>query len=285
VQNSDGNPNQSSQREERETCFTEPTATAKASRGVERRFKSRSNGGIERRCFFKIELLRAHTAADLDVLAGRLASFNRDELAQIQLFRWEQNLSRVPFIWTCEFRRRCDSLLRLTIRQPSRTITPKAEIPYELWNRLVEALGPASMGEASKGTQEDKPFTPGRAAQESTVEDARSAHLGRDNSDSKIDKALADSFPASDPPSWTTGREENHEPRISETDADDLKDLRTNSLAKSAKAKHRILCIQPGTIDSLDPRPIGRYGGVKTSRILFSGRLLVVEAMHPTDKA
>jgi hypothetical protein len=32
--------------------------------------------------------------------------------------------------------------------------TPKAEIPYELWDRLVEALGPSSMAEGSKGTQE-----------------------------------------------------------------------------------------------------------------------------------
>ena len=82
-----------------------------------------------------------------------------------------------------------------------------------------------SMGEASKGAQENKPFTPGRAAQESAVEEARGTSLAFDNSDPRIDKALADSFPASDPPSWTTGREENEEPRTSETAGDHLQSL------------------------------------------------------------
>lgn len=179
--------------------------------------------------------LRAHTAADIEVLASRLDSFSRDELSRIPILPVGTKLAQgavyldmripasVPFTATAG-----------TKATELNYYAAKTQIQYELWDRLVEALGPASMGEASQGSEENKPFTPGRAAQESAVEEARGASLVvGDNSDPKIDKALADSFPASDPPSWTTGRAE--EPTTSETAADDLNDLSDHQLNEKAR--------------------------------------------------
>jgi hypothetical protein len=180
--------------------------------------------------------LKAPTAAEIDVLGGRLGSFSRDELSQIPIVPVGSKLKQgavyldmriptpVPFTATAD-----------TTATELNYYAPKAEIPYELWNRLVEALSPSSMGEPSKGAP-NKPFTPGRAVQESAVEGARASSLGLDSSsDPKIDEALAQSFPASDPPSWTTGREENQEPRTSETAGDDLQSLTDQQLDQKAR--------------------------------------------------
>ena len=178
--------------------------------------------------------------ADLDVLAGRLDNFSRDELAQIPIIPVGTKLKQgavyldmripapVPFTATAD-----SGATELNY------YTPKAEIPYELWDRLVEALGPTPMGEGSKGTQENKPFSPGRAAQESAVEEGRGFDSRHDNnSDPKIDEALAQSFPASDPPAWTTGREENDNPNPTETVGDDLQSLSDHQLHEKARQLH-----------------------------------------------
>jgi hypothetical protein len=176
------------------------------------------------------------TAADIDVLAGRLNGFSRDELSQIPIVSAATKLKQgavyldmrmpasVPFTATAD----------ITATEMN-YYAPKAGVPYELWNRLVAALGPATMGEASKGEHENKPFTPSRAAQESAVEERRGGSTNHERiSEPAIDDALADSFPASDPPSWTTGRETRKE-LGDETTADDLDKLSHQQLNNKAR--------------------------------------------------
>jgi hypothetical protein len=178
----------------------------------------------------------APTAADIGVLGGRPNGFTRDELSQIPIVPAGTKLkqgavyldmripSPVPFTATAD----------ITAREIN-YYAPKAEIPYELWNRLVAALGPATMGEGSKEEQENKPFTPARAAQELAVEETRGGSANRErDAEPEIDDALADSFPASDPPSWTTGRETRKEPG-DETTSDDLDKLSDQQLNDKAR--------------------------------------------------
>ena len=178
----------------------------------------------------------APTAADIGVLAGRLNGFTRDELSQIPIVPAGTKLkqgavyldmripSPVPFTATAD----------ITATEMN-YYAPKAEIPYELWNRLVAALGPATMAEGSKEEQENKPFTPARAAQELAVEETRGGSANRErDAEPEIDDALADSFPASDPPAWTTGRETRKEPGH-ETISDDLDKLSDQQLNDKAR--------------------------------------------------
>lgn len=179
--------------------------------------------------------LTARSAADINVLAARLNNFSADELAQIPILPAGMKLKQgavyldmripapVPFTVTADAE-----------ATESNYYAPKAEIPYELWNRLIEALGPAAMGEGAKGGEENRPFTPGRAAQESAVEEARDASLSVQAESDEIDDTLAESFPASDPPAWTTGREKNKEANISETTGADLNDLTDQQLNDKA---------------------------------------------------
>ena len=178
----------------------------------------------------------ARTAADIDVLASRLTELARDELSQIPIVPAGTKLkqgavyldmripSPVPFTATAN----------ITATEMN-YYAPKAEIPYEMWNRLVATLGPAAMGEGSKEEQESKPFTPARAAQESAVEETRGGSANPDrNTEPEIDDALADSFPASDPPAWTTGREARKDPgdKTTSDDLDQLSDQQLNDKAR-----------------------------------------------------
>src|SRR5688500_16966564 len=137
----------------------------------------------------------ARTAADIDVLAGRLDEFTRDELSQIPIAPAGTKLKQgavyldmripapVPFAATADIK-----------ATEMNYYAPKAEIPYELWNRLVATMGPATMGESSKEEQ-NKPVTAARAARESAVEQPRGGSaILETSSEPEIDDALADSF-------------------------------------------------------------------------------------------
>ena len=119
------------------------------------------------------------TAADDKELTRSLQGFRQDELKEIPLVpsgsRLEQgavyldlrNPSTGPLVATGDM-----------IAGPAHLYTPKSEVPYEYWNRLL-----------------------------TMASSAPEAHTDTDMSEEAIDSTLADSFPASDPPSWTTGRD------------------------------------------------------------------------------
>ena len=89
----------------------------------------------------------ARTAADIEVLVGRLNGFSRDELSQIPIVSAATKLKQgavyldmripaaVPFTATAD----------ITATEMN-YYAPKAEVPYELWNRLVAALGAGNDG-------------------------------------------------------------------------------------------------------------------------------------------
>jgi hypothetical protein len=155
----------------------------------------------------------ARTAADIKALTGKLAELTVDQLAAIPIVPAGTRLKQgavyldlrhpapAPFTATGEM-----------IAQEINYYTPKAEVPYEFWNRIVELLSPGPLSETAAGG-EGRPFSPERGKQEAAVEKtrARESH-GDAPQDPKIDEAIAESFPASDPPSWTTGREKKSSP-------------------------------------------------------------------------
>ena len=139
--------------------------------------------------------IKPRSAADIKELTRTLAELSTDELKDIPIVatgtRLEQgaiyldlrNPARGPFQATAEMFSTEENLH-----------APKAEIPYELWNRLVSILCPDAKH---------------RTAGSESAEDRESRNAGV--SEQMIDKAIADSFPTSDPPSWTTGREKESE--------------------------------------------------------------------------
>jgi hypothetical protein len=148
----------------------------------------------------------ARTAADVKALSAKLAAFNQDELAQIPIVPVGTKLKQGAVY--LDLREPAPAPFTASAGMAARETnyyTPKAEVPYEHWNRLLERLSPGAGSDEAPTAQ---PFTPERAEEEAGVERRRPREQGAQGTeDSKIDQAGVGSFPASDPPSWTTGQE------------------------------------------------------------------------------
>jgi hypothetical protein len=109
------------------------------------------------------------SAADIKEITQCLETFTNDELAQIPIVASGQRLQQGAVY--IDLRNRTSGPIKATgdmSATPSNLYVAKADTPYEYWNRLIDAVS---------GAEET------------------------------VDKTLEDSFPTSDPPAWTTGRE------------------------------------------------------------------------------
>jgi hypothetical protein len=179
----------------------------------------------------------ARTAADIKNLVERLAGFSSDELAQIPIVPVGTQLKQgavyldlrepapVPFTATAGI-----------VAEERNYYTPKAEVPYEHWNRLVETLRPAPVSDPNNPAESAKPFSPEAAVAEQSSPVHRIAAQATDEDESassQVDEAAEQSFPASDPPSWTSGSGKKEEPR--ETANDELNRLSDEELNEKAR--------------------------------------------------
>jgi hypothetical protein len=115
------------------------------------------------------EQARLRSAADIKELTKGLEDFTNDELAQIPIVASGQRLEQGAVY--IDLRNRTSGPMKATgdmTATESNLYVAKAETPYEYWNRLIDGIS---------------------AAEET------------------VDKTLEDSFPTSDPPAWTGGRE------------------------------------------------------------------------------
>ena len=135
----------------------------------------------------------ARTAAQIKEVTELLPNFRNDELREIPIVPRGNRLKQGAVY--LDLRKPASGSFQATAEMtagPENLYVPKAEVAYEYWNRLIETLCP------------DRTDTEVKSG-ESRAEERESPEAKP--SEENMDKTLADSFPASDPPSWTTGRE------------------------------------------------------------------------------
>ena len=137
----------------------------------------------------RVDEVRSRSAADLEGTLEALSGFHHDELVQIPIVPTGMRLKQGAVY--LDLRNPVLGLMKATaemIAGLENLYIPKAETPYEYWNRLLTAFALEETGDSERN----------------------------EISEEMIDKTLADSFPTSDPPSWNMGRETNPVPEASE---------------------------------------------------------------------
>jgi len=137
----------------------------------------------------------ARTAAQIKEVTELLPNFRNDELREIPIVPRGSRLRQGAVY--LDLRKPASGSFQATAEMtagPENLYVPKAEVAYEYWNRLKETLCP-DRTDTSAEVKSGEPRTEERQSPKAKP------------SEENLDKTLADSFPASDPPSWTTGRE------------------------------------------------------------------------------
>jgi hypothetical protein len=132
------------------------------------------------------------TAADIKELTRTLSEFHHDELKDIPIVPIGTRLRQGAVYLDLRNPPRIVRATAEMVAQNENLYVPKAEIPSVIWNRLLATVGlePNSENAPAKTKQTKQKDQP---------------------PEELIDKAAADSFPTSDPPSWTTGRDKESE--------------------------------------------------------------------------
>jgi hypothetical protein len=184
------------------------------------------NSGVERR-----------TAADIKVLTERLGDLRMDELREIPIVPDGMQLKQ--------------GAVYLDLRNPSPVpftasggmtagehnyYVAKSEVSHEHWNRLLDVLSPGgAQGETNPFAQ---PVEHARSQARESVAVTGKGDKEEPVAESTVDETLEASFPASDPPAWTSGRETSKQEQSGETSNDDLNNLSDEELhAEAGKLK------------------------------------------------